>query len=435
MRRALILIVVSLLLIPAYIVQAQCGILFDEGTAEFIVCTDYLNKRSAIRDQDLRMRVIGQRVANLLTGMEANRDDAAWVERIRPAIAELTDEYRTLFAGLQVFMAGEVFLVRTALDNWAGSVPDKLFATLTEQLDLDYFEQDLYTAWVAVGSDIDLLNRDLNDALAGIASPDESDVNAQQAADETTLAPLPSRTETAGEAVANAMSVCKGAAEGRELQSCIFREAWINLNAAEYCDGSNDVLCEEMRIWFSDYSDETWEQLVEEYGAADDAKAGIAVLICQLNPATREDGSVVPLGTCAQVEYLGLTGAEAGTVSNGPTEEDTDAASNTDVTIPSVGEWMMMFLGDCGGDVWFIQFVEASAERIVMGSEDDNPSVFVSTTPGTYVFQQQGDEYTYTYTLYIVAGDPEHMTGLADLPGEDTTLTCPLELVRLGEDG
>ncbi len=291
-----IVLLLRVLLLPTLVAQAQdftCGLLFIDGSAEFVTCTDYLTKRTQIQQYDLEVKMIDQRVTNLISSFDSNGDDAAWVKRIQPTIEKLTADYQQRFQELQVFMGSDVFLVRTALEARGDSLPTKIRTALTA--DLDYYQNELYTNWQAIGSDVDVLNGELNNALQRLASPPESDASsapAPEAPAPEAPAPEAPAPETLPQAVvpsdaqsaivADAEAACASAAEGQAQQSCIFRNAWAGLNAAAFCAGSDQQLCDTSRTFFAANDEQTWQNLVDEYGAADDAKAGIAVLICQL---------------------------------------------------------------------------------------------------------------------------------------------------------
>ena len=367
--------------------------------------------------------MIHQRVTNLISSFDSIGDDAAWVKRIQPTIESLTSDYQKRFQELQVFIGSDVFLVRTALEARGDSLPEALRTAATA--DLDHYQHELYDNWEAIGSDVDLLNSELNAALQRSASPAEPDTSsapsaeAAPALEASPAEAIPEQaiphSESQRAIIADAEAACASAAKGQEQQTCIFREAWTRLNAAEFCAGSDEELCAAARTFFGDNDEQTWNDLIEEYGAAEDANAGIAVLVCQLNPpATYEDGSPVPLGVCAQVEYLGLTETEGAAV---------------DESVPSAGVWQATFGGECGGAVSTFVLSDVSAESMVVAG--DNALALVSTSPGTYVYQDNAG----SMTINVIPGEPAHMTGTLVYLAFDANATCPLDLVLVAPAG
>ncbi len=333
-----------------------CSIIADQGSFAYQECTEFLRQKNEVAAEDLRVRALGQRTNNLLTRVDSlvertthTADDLDWLERIKPAAADIKAQLATAMTNRRLILT-QARIIDIAGSDIPESIRDMVLPNIPE------LEQALEN-WVQIEGDVDVLIAAIDNAIAklneeGLAStaglPADAEVSPDVETPPESQANQPADVDIESAAVRqrNLMNTIEAACSNTEddvsRNACIFQEAWMNLQVAEFCDGGNTERCDAAAdLYGSLYTDEEWLQLMDEYGALDDPYAGIAVLICQITPpAIREGGEPVPLATCAQVEYLALSPAADQPVEQSSSDQPVEQSSSDENFIrPLPGIW------------------------------------------------------------------------------------------------
>ncbi|MFC1959144.1 hypothetical protein ACFLYO_00385 [Chloroflexota bacterium] len=130
-----------------------------------------------------------------------------------------------------------------------------------------------------------------------------------------------------------ARDACANFSNGLERNACIFQEGWLHLQAVKDCnligETGTDCINDAQEFYGELYTEEDIRELAAEYSGLDDPYAGLAVVTCELNPATDAQGEEVSLGVCAEVEYAAIGPDRAG-------DSDNDGINNSDDYCPEI---------------------------------------------------------------------------------------------------
>ena len=406
-----------------------------EGVAE-ATCDSYFAKREEIRRNEALMQAVHNQTNQLMTRLndENNATSRDWLLRAEVILIRLEDDYQRMWGQLSVFNRSEVLLLEEGIKEHANLIPDRF----EQQIEADFaYFQELETQWVnVVKNDLDLLRKDMeNAALAWVEAnrmsetTDDNEVTLADLDDEATDMNEESDNDDSGETreAPNAVEIIDRAQEqcshltGEHLNACLFQEAWVDLQTADFCDGTDAELCEIARDMYSDYTEDEWDDLFNEYSALDDPLASIAVLYCQLNPAFDEEGEQVGLAACSESEYISLTSIQE-TTSEDIQDEDTetDTTADSDYFEPLTGAWCDPSFSECS-DLWgFLLFALDETGITVYDSDGFIPRVGPNIYTGSLnvyddVFYDITIEILSPTEIRVTITDDDGVTGVSDL--------------------